>query len=803
MTADFDPYYKWLGIPPAEQPPTYYRLLGIRREETDAEVIANAADRMMRQLRKYQSGPQATLSQKLLNEVAQAKYCLSDPEKRAAYEAILDRRQPVASGASHRRSVPPRSVPPRVTALKRNVEIDRRPKKASQRPVIIASLVGLTVGLLTAILVVVILRNSLPVQTANNLQSESNPAQSIAPVELPQIGSGRTIAELSDSPKEASQDDSKTPANKSFKSNKEKELSEGAEDSDEASADKKPSNSDKKEISPVKKEPLRFIPLEIAPKDEYSRFRYQKQPDHFYTADGSTSAYYRMMVQGGSGPLTGLCLEITGSEHQTAMLTNMKKLVKWSSGTEPLVQGGTATDSDDLETVQWIGAIDSLGQGAAATVIDKNENAGWQLQFSDEEPVWAVFVADQPFDPKLLLEFRHSSNAQRLPRFRLWGITGSGTAQEMAQAMRDRKRAEKPFADFVAHGLPEGGSGEVGLGSVFVGKEKLAAQLFGGNSDAAGVSFSLKQIPPAVEDDLQRWEFLLRAGDKQTPVAELTQQEGKLAPLALSWLPAAVQLPEAAVLRNGLLQLQIGEHSRSVPLREVQKLAPLSYSPLKTVRPQIQVPAGVAAEDLRLALKFPLATFGVDRAAVLQVDGADVEKELSIKDDMVLKLDSSWKASVITLSIKTQIQEETEGKAGKKKTKTVALKKTFSELPKLATRIKKGEELLKIIQGVEKYAGRSRLKAEEKREIMMINKRWRDFGLNPRIILNEKQAEKLVKIVNVEIEKIKNRALKLKDLQDWSKQFGRDGVGAIEFRVYSLVDGVPLDLVRSTGWQEK
>ena len=64
---------------------------------------------------------------------------------------------------------------------------------------------------------------------------------------------------------------------------------------------------------------------------------------------------------------------------------------------------------------------------------------------------------------------------------------------------------------------------------------------------------------------------------------------------------------------------------------------------------------------------------------------------------MVLKLDSSWKAPVITLSIKTQIQEETEGKAGKQKTKAVPFKKALSELPKLATRIKKGKELLKFI----------------------------------------------------------------------------------------------------------
>ncbi|MDG2408861.1 MAG: hypothetical protein P8M53_07635, partial [Pirellulales bacterium] len=500
----------------------------------------------------------------------------------------------------------------------------------------------------------------------------------------------------------------------------------------------------------------------------------------FYVVVEESSAIpYRLNIKAPQGPFIGLCLEAHGAEYESATLVG----VEVSS-----------------PKVTWSSATDSVGQGSAAALV-ANETE-WTMSYNGKDPIWAVFTAEKPFGEtgphSLKIELDHSDKSQRLPRFRLWGITGSGTAEEMAQAMRDRKRAEKPFADFVAHGLPEGDTGEVGLGSVFVGKEKLAAQFFGGNSDAAGVSFLLKQIPPAVDDALQRWEFLLRAGDKQTPVAELTQQEGKL---ALSWLPVAAQLPEAAVLRNGLLQLRIGEHSRSVPLREVVELVPLTYSPLKTVRPQIQVPAGVAAEDLRLALKFPQATFGVDGSAVLQVRGEDVEKDILIKDNMVLKLDSSWKAPVISLSIKTQIQEETEGKAGKQKTKTVPFKKALSELPKLAARIKKGEELLKIVQGVEKYAGRSRLKAEEKREIMIINKQWRDFGLNPRIILNEKQAETLKKIVNVEIEKIKNRALKLRDLQEWSKQFGRDGVGAIEFRVYTLIDGVPLDLVRSTGWQ--
>ena len=608
------------------------------------------------------------------------------------------------------------------------------------------------------------------------------------PVELPPIGSGRQIVVPSESSKEGRQSKSsksdkqsstaKSDIEEQAQPTKQKKEKSSDDEGDEVKDVKSLPEPEKKELPPEEKQPLRFIPLEIAPTDTKTKFRYQKQADQYYTADGSTSAFYRMEVRATAGPLIGLCLEIAASAPQTATLTNMK-----------------------IKSVDWSGAIDSLGQGGAAMVVDANENAGWNLQCSDVEPVWAIFAAERPFAQKFLIEMKHSSNAQKLPKFRLWGITGDSSTQEMAQAMRDRVRAEKPFAEFFPHGLPEGSTGEVSLGSVFVGKEKLAAQLFGGNSDAAGVSFSLKQIPPAVEDDLQRWEFLLRAGDKQTPVAELTQQEGKLAPLALSWLPVAAQLPEAAVLRNGLLQLRIGEHMRNIPLREVVELVPLSYNPFKTVRPQIQVPVGIAAEDLRLALQFPPATFGVNLPPVLQVGGEQAEGEVTIKDGIVLKLAATWKEPIITLSVKTQIQEEVEGKGGKQKTKAVPLKKVLSELPKLAARIEKGERLLEIFQRVEKYAGRSRLKPEEKREITMINKRWRDFGLNPRIILNEKQAETLVKIVNVEIEKIKNRRDQLTDLQQWVTQIG--DAGAIEFRVYSLVDGVPLDLVRSTGWQQK
>jgi len=85
----FDPYHKWLSIPPAEQPPDHYRLLALPRFESDPEVIGNAADQRMVHLRNFQTGRHAADSQRLLNEVARARLTLLDPRRKAAYDTVL------------------------------------------------------------------------------------------------------------------------------------------------------------------------------------------------------------------------------------------------------------------------------------------------------------------------------------------------------------------------------------------------------------------------------------------------------------------------------------------------------------------------------------------------------------------------------------------------------------------------------------------------------------------------------------------------------------------------------------------
>lgn len=103
MPDSFDPYYKWFGIPPKDQPPNHYRLLGLELFEGDPDVIESAADRQMAHLRSLQSGPHGALSQKLLNEVSAARLCLLDPAKRRAYDELL---------RSTTRAVPEPIVPP-------------------------------------------------------------------------------------------------------------------------------------------------------------------------------------------------------------------------------------------------------------------------------------------------------------------------------------------------------------------------------------------------------------------------------------------------------------------------------------------------------------------------------------------------------------------------------------------------------------------------------------------------------------------------------------------------------------------
>lgn len=105
MAGDFDPYYRWLGIPREEQPANYYRLLGLKVFEQDPEVIQTAADRQMAHLRTFQSGEHLGECQRMLNEVSGARLALLHPKKKSAYDALLRRKMEEKAAADSSESV--------------------------------------------------------------------------------------------------------------------------------------------------------------------------------------------------------------------------------------------------------------------------------------------------------------------------------------------------------------------------------------------------------------------------------------------------------------------------------------------------------------------------------------------------------------------------------------------------------------------------------------------------------------------------------------------------------------------------
>jgi hypothetical protein len=86
---DFDPYYQWLGIPPSEQPPNHYRLLGLSVFENDPGIIDQAARRQIGHVRECSAGQSFDESQYILDELSVARACLLDRTRKKEYDADL------------------------------------------------------------------------------------------------------------------------------------------------------------------------------------------------------------------------------------------------------------------------------------------------------------------------------------------------------------------------------------------------------------------------------------------------------------------------------------------------------------------------------------------------------------------------------------------------------------------------------------------------------------------------------------------------------------------------------------------
>jgi len=111
-SSNFDPYHKWFGIPPDEQPPHHYRLLRIAVFESDPDVIDNAYDTAMAQLKRHEVGEHGDFVEQLGRELLAARRCLLSPEKKSQYDQTL--REQLSPEASPNRppAARPTSPPP-------------------------------------------------------------------------------------------------------------------------------------------------------------------------------------------------------------------------------------------------------------------------------------------------------------------------------------------------------------------------------------------------------------------------------------------------------------------------------------------------------------------------------------------------------------------------------------------------------------------------------------------------------------------------------------------------------------------
>ncbi len=245
MNDRFDAYHKWLGIPPEEQPPNHYRLLGIKVFETDRDVIETAADQRMAHLRNYQTGQRSQLSQQLLNQVSSARLVLLQPEKKLVYDQQLlcdagptdpgspaeravhkagtllqeppraqtsVKQQPRAAGPLPPKPVPvpPPPSPPRASVDVAGPSLAMRHLYRKEVSILFPFIVTSLLVAAAATVVVMVRENSLPPENSvgnPSIQSRGDPSSvsireeaSPAPAARSETGSGEVVPAEVDSP---------------------------------------------------------------------------------------------------------------------------------------------------------------------------------------------------------------------------------------------------------------------------------------------------------------------------------------------------------------------------------------------------------------------------------------------------------------------------------------------------------------------------------------------------------------------------------------------------------------------------
>ncbi len=92
--AQIDVYKEWLGIPEGDRPPDNYTLLRVVMFEDNVDKIQTNYRKLNAHVRKYATGQYLKESQDLLNEMAKAMLCLTDPDAKREYDESMGREAP-------------------------------------------------------------------------------------------------------------------------------------------------------------------------------------------------------------------------------------------------------------------------------------------------------------------------------------------------------------------------------------------------------------------------------------------------------------------------------------------------------------------------------------------------------------------------------------------------------------------------------------------------------------------------------------------------------------------------------------
>jgi hypothetical protein len=108
MLGDFNPYQQWLDIPPEEQPPTLYRLVGVGDFETDTRAIRSATNQHVIHVKTFRTDENAIFLDLLIKEIQEAGKILLDPGKKKKYDQKLKAQghQPTAAKPAGAAAVP-------------------------------------------------------------------------------------------------------------------------------------------------------------------------------------------------------------------------------------------------------------------------------------------------------------------------------------------------------------------------------------------------------------------------------------------------------------------------------------------------------------------------------------------------------------------------------------------------------------------------------------------------------------------------------------------------------------------------